>query len=180
MKMLMRGGASLVVLGLCLVLMGSAEEKAKAPAPRSDEDFVMKAASAGMFEVQSSKLALERAKNDKVKKLAQHMIDDHTKANKELMGLAQELRLTPESKMSAKHQKVYDKLESTREGFDQAYVKAQLEGHEEAVALFSAESRNGTNPMLKKWAGQTLPTLQMHLQMVQDCASGLKEKGKEK
>jgi len=178
MKTLVNCGACLAALVLVLgvVALGVAEEKPKPVAPKSDQDFAMMATSAGMFEVESSKLALERAKNDKVKKFAQHMVDDHTKANKELMGLAQALKLTPEQKMSAKHQKEMDKLRDAKEDFDQAYMKAQVKGHEEAVSLFTAEGQGGTNPMLKAWATQTLPTLQMHLRMARETASGLKEK----
>jgi len=165
-----------LALVLGLVSLATAEEKDRPAGPKSDQDFTMKAASAGMFEVESSRLALERSKNDQVKKFAQHMIDDHSKANKELMGLAQMLKLTPEQKMAAKHQKEMDKLKDTRENFDQAYMQAQVKGHEEAVALFTGESRGGTNPMLKAWAAQTLPTLQMHLQMARETAGSLKEK----
>jgi putative membrane protein len=54
----------------------------------SDRRFVNDAAESGMAEVIIGQLAVERASNDEVKRFAQRMIDDHTKANQELMQLA--------------------------------------------------------------------------------------------
>lgn len=54
----------------------------------ADRRFVNEAAEGGMAEVMHGRLAVERASNDEVKNFAQQMIDDHTKANQELMQLA--------------------------------------------------------------------------------------------
>ena len=43
----------------------------------------------------------------------------------------------------------------------------QLQGHQQAVALFQNYAQNGSDPELKTIAQQTLPTLQQHLQMAQ-------------
>jgi predicted outer membrane protein len=54
-----------------------------------DKHFVMKAAESGMEEVEMGQLALRQASSEEVKQFAQRMIDDHSKANSELMQLAQ-------------------------------------------------------------------------------------------
>ena len=54
----------------------------------ADRRFVTEAAGAGMAEVAHGQLAVQRASNQEVKNFAQRMIDDHTKANQELMQLA--------------------------------------------------------------------------------------------
>src|SRR5690349_10548755 len=51
---------------------------------QSVDDFVTKASVANEFEIESSKLALEKSQNKKVRDFAQHMIDDHSKAGEEL------------------------------------------------------------------------------------------------
>jgi predicted outer membrane protein len=53
-----------------------------------DRKFITDAAHGGMAEVALGRLALERASSDEVKQFAQRMIDDHTRANEELMKLA--------------------------------------------------------------------------------------------
>jgi len=50
-----------------------------------DRNFVMKAAESGMEEVEMGQLALRQANSDEVKQFAQRMVDDHSKANSELM-----------------------------------------------------------------------------------------------
>src|SRR5262249_10116154 len=50
----------------------------------TDADFVYMATGGGAFEVRSSALALEKGSSDDVKKFAQRMVDDHTKATREL------------------------------------------------------------------------------------------------
>src|SRR5262245_50632425 len=52
-----------------------------AAAPPSAGTFVEKAAIAGMFEVESSRIAIDRVNDPKLKEFAQMMVDDHTKAN---------------------------------------------------------------------------------------------------
>jgi len=50
-----------------------------------DVHFIMGAQSGGNFEVESSRLALQRSQDANVKKIAQKMIDDHQKCNQQLM-----------------------------------------------------------------------------------------------
>jgi putative membrane protein len=53
-----------------------------------DKKFVMEAAHGGMMEVELGKLATQKAMSDDVKQFGQRMVDDHSKANDELMQLA--------------------------------------------------------------------------------------------
>src|SRR5690606_19029336 len=55
-----------------------------------DNAFIVKAANSGVFEIESSKIAVERSKNADVKAFAQQMIADHTKADQELKAIAQD------------------------------------------------------------------------------------------
>ena len=43
--------------------------------------------------------------------------------------------------------------------------------HQSALALFQQEAARGTDPYLKRFAADALPTLQQHLQMA-DAAEG--------
>jgi putative membrane protein len=53
-----------------------------------DKKFIMEAAHGGMMEVELGKIAAQKATSDEVKQFAQRMVDDHSKANDELMQLA--------------------------------------------------------------------------------------------
>jgi putative membrane protein len=54
--------------------------------------------------------------------------------------------------------------------FEAAYVKAQFAAHQDALALFTSESTAGKDAQLREFATTTLPTLEHHLQMVQQLA----------
>jgi len=64
--------------------------------------------------------------------------------------------------------------------FDKGYIRSQVRDHEKAVALFEGASKSAKDPQLKQWAGQTLPTLRMHLKMAQGLAERHKVGGAER
>lgn len=130
-----------------------------APAP---QEFVTKAASGGMFEVESSKLALQHSQSKAVKDFAQMMIDDHTKANDELKTLAGAQGLTVPAKMMggpADHMKAVEDAKGN--AFDPTYIQHQKVAHAETIQLFEAEAA-GKDAELAAFARKTLPVLKMH------------------
>ena len=137
-----------------------------------DLKFIRAAAQAGMDEVALGRVAAEKGTSDEVKKFGQHMVDDHSKANEELMTLASNKGVdlsADKPKMEKKSQKAVDKL-SKKEGaeFDKDYVDGMVKDHEKAVDEFQKASETVKDEDLKKWAAQTLPTLQAHLNMIKD------------
>lgn len=127
------------------------------------QTFVTKAANGGKLEVESSRLAVDRAKAENIKRFANKMIDDHSKANKELEAVAQKIGAKVPDKMDKAHQAKVDKLKQAKGAqFDQAYVQVQTEAHRDAVSLFSSYAKSGDNPDLQAFAAQTLPTLAAH------------------
>jgi putative membrane protein len=68
-----------------------------------DREFAMKAAEGGQAEVAHAQMALQKSASDDVKRYAQRMIDDHTKANQELMTIASGKGLTLPGNMQSMH-----------------------------------------------------------------------------
>jgi putative membrane protein len=133
--------------------------------PFDDAEFVKMAASDGMHEVELGKLAQTKARNEAVKKLAETLVNDHTKANEELKKVAKEAGLTVPDKMLDKHQKDVEMFREYKgANFDADFVKHQVKDHEEAVALFTRASKEAKNDKVKAFAAKTLPTLQQHLE----------------
>jgi len=146
----------------------------------NDQEFVMKAAASGLAEVNLSTEALTRASNASVRKFAQKMVDDHMKANKELIDLANKKGWKVAAKMDAKHEKLSAKLlKLSGNEFDRAFMSAQVKDHVEAVSLFERASKGAKDEELRAWAKKTLPHLREHLKMARDVAgsvTGDKEK----
>lgn len=145
----------------------------------STEDFVKNAAMAGMFEIQSSQLALNQSQNSDVKSFSQQMISDHTKISDDLKSVLSQSsapNMVLPAQLDDKHQGMLDHLQKVAgTGFDHDYAKDQIAGHEEAVSLFKDYAKSGDDPKLKDFAGQTLPTLQMHLEHAKALQSTLNQ-----
>src|SRR6476661_3719494 len=132
-----------------------------------DKNFVLQAAQTGMLEVQLGKLAVERGSSARVKEYGQEMVNEHTQANQELMQLAMQKGVELPTEMSSQNKALTDRLSGlSGTSFDKAYKQAMIESHNQAIALFQAQSQQGQDPELKGWATKLLPNLQAHLQMV--------------
>lgn len=137
-------------------------------AATGDSAFAMKAAHANMAEVELGKLALQKAMRDEVKKFAQQMMDDHSKALDELKMVAASKNITLPTEIDAEHKKLSEKLSaSSGAAFDRAYMQAMVDGHRKVAADFRKESKSGSDAELKSWAGKTLPTVEAHLKQAE-------------
>ena len=130
------------------------------------QQFINNVAISDMFEIQSSKLAAEKADAES-KAFAQQMIKDHSKTSGELKSIAQKIKATVPTGMDEEHKKKLQELTSLAQGdqFDAAYDKMQVSAHTEAVQLFTQYGKRSDNQELKAWAAKTLPDLQHHLEM---------------
>lgn len=138
-------------------------------APKT-EDFVQEAATSDMFEIASSKLAVERG-DDATKAFAQQMIADHQKTTDELKGLVTggKVKVPLPTAMTSSQQSMLDKLNGLNGAdFNKQYHSDQESAHEDAVDLFKRYGDEGDNADLKAWAGSTRPALEHHLQMAKD------------
>jgi putative membrane protein len=134
----------------------------------SDSKFVMNAAMGGMEEVELGRLAAQKGASDEVRQFGQRMVDDHSKANEQLMQIASGKGMTPPTTLDAKHQAAMQKLSAlSGEKFDKEYVKMMVSDHKKDVGEFQKEASGGKDADVKAFASSTLPTLQEHLQMIQ-------------
>jgi len=139
-------------------------------APKT-EDFVTEAAASDMFEIESSKLAVERSQDPATKTFAQQMITDHTKTSEELKALVSggKVKAMLPTAMSSAQQSMLDDLKKLNgDDFTKQYHSDQEDAHEDAVDLFKRYGDEGDNADLKAWAAKTRPALEHHLMMAKD------------
>ena len=133
-----------------------------------DRNFVMEAAMGGMMEVELGRIAAQQGMSDAVKQFGQRMVDDHSKANEELMTIASSKGITLPTTLGEKHRAHVTKLSGmTGADFDREYVKLMVSDHRKDVNEFEKQSTRGTDADLKAFATKTLPTLQEHLRMAE-------------
>jgi putative membrane protein len=132
-----------------------------------DSEFMTKAASGGMLEVELGKVVAQRATTPAAKEFAQQMVTDHTKANDELKALAAKKNFKLPASLGEDQKKVYDEV-LTEKGakLDQKYVSEMVDDHEEDVKEFQEANTKSSDPAVKAFAAKTLPVLQMHLTMI--------------
>jgi putative membrane protein len=128
-------------------------------------NFVTLAAASDMFEVQSSKIALQRSTDAAVKRFAQMMIDAHTKTTATLKGLiADQSNLSPPTALPSDLQAKLDKLGSVSPAdFDKTYLDDQVDGHQSTLNVMQRYAKDGDQEPLKQFAASTAPTVQQHL-----------------
>lgn len=153
-------------------------------ASASSRDFIKKASIINLFEVESSKLALDKTQNRDVRKFAEQMIEDHSKAQDKLREAAQASggEGSISGVLDKKHKRMMDKLKkATADKFDKEYVNAHTKGHEEAISLFKNYGEKGKDASLKDFANTTLTTLENHYESVKqiDLSSGSSDSGEE-
>jgi putative membrane protein len=152
-----------------------AKPGAKSTLSKQDEQFIQTAGQAGMTEVKLGELASQKASSAQVKEFGAMMVKDHGKANQELQELAGKKGVTLPSELDAKYRGKVDKLSKlSGEAFDKEYASDMVSDHKKAVSDFEKASKSAADPDLKAWAGQTLPTLQGHLQHAQELKKGAK------
>lgn len=136
----------------------------------STADFVTQASASDLYEIESSKLALQKG-DATTKNFAQQMITDHQKTSEELKGLVSsgKVEATPAAALPDDVKEKVDDL-AALEGaqFVEQYIDDQIEVHEDAVDLFKRYAEGGDNADLKAWAAKTLPALEHHHQMVKE------------
>lgn len=137
----------------------------------SANDFAEEASAKGIAEIETSKLALEKGSHAEVKKFAQTMIDDHTRANDELKALAKQknLEVSNDAELMSKAKAMILQVRDG-ENFDKAYANNQVVAHEQAIELYQKAAASD-DAEFSAWAKKTLPKLEHHLQMAKELQS---------
>jgi putative membrane protein len=131
----------------------------------ADRQFMTKAAQAGMAEVRLGQLAAQRGVSTSVKQYGQHMVDEHTTANNQLMQLATQKGVTLPSDIDAEHKAFRARIgQIPGKRFDTTYINQMVQDHNKVIALFLRESQQGQDPDVRAFATKMLPTLREHLQ----------------
>ena len=136
------------------------------PAAAGDAVFVNEARSAGLMEVRMGRLAEQQGQAMDVRAFGQHMVTDHTQLNQQLDTIALKEGLkTPVTSDPKDNEALADLAKQHGAAFDHAYIQGQVADHRAALTLFQQEATHGSDPALKKFAADALPTLRQHLRM---------------
>jgi len=140
-----------------------------------DREFLSKATSSGLAEVQASRQIAEKTQNAEVKNFAEHMVKEHSAVNDELMKLAQSKRLDLPAAPSTQDKQSVSKLGATTgPEAEKAYIEEfGVKGRKDAIDLLEKRAQEGSDPDLKRFAESKLPALKEHLEHAQEVAQNV-------
>jgi putative membrane protein len=170
---------SIVAAALMCAIGGQSMAQGGATSAQSSafaKEFVEKAGTSGLAEVEMGELGVQKAKNGQVKAFAKQMVVDHTKANQELLTTIKGKGVQVPSSRTDMHKATVEKFQKQDAGktFDRDYMEQMVEDHKAAVELFeTAADDEKLDPDLRSYAKRTLPTLRDHLNQAQTIASKL-------
>jgi putative membrane protein len=138
----------------------------------STQDYVNKAITGDLFEVEASKLAQEKAQGAPVKEFAKQMIDDHSEATEKIKGAlpkSEGIKFPPG--LDSKHQEMLKQLQAAKGvEFDKLYLDMQIAAHEDGWKLHKAYGDSGDVPALKAAANELAKVVEAHLTRVREIA----------
>lgn len=171
--------------GVALGQSGPATEQANEARALSDPEIAHIAVTANAIDVELAKLAESRAKDPKVLRFAQTMIDDHTAVNGRAAALAKKLGVTPQD--NAVSRQLWEGAGAARaeleplsgSKFDRAYIAREVAYHEAVLdALDETLIPGATNAELRALLEEVRPAIAAHLKVAGSIASELDVSGK--
>lgn len=137
-----------------------------------DREFVNKAATGNLAEVELGRVAAQRAARPSVRSFGERMVTDHGRSNADLASLARSKGIEAPTALEPSQQAVRDRLSALNgNDFDRAYMSEMVRDHTEDIALFERAAETSTDPELKAWAAQSLPMLREHLALARQVNS---------
>jgi len=145
---------------------------AQQPDQASDKLFVLMAACGNQWETEFARVVEQRAQDQQVKQLAQHIVQDHQQAQQQLQQIAQSMQMQlPSSLPSEKQAKLAVFQQMPADQLEKCFIIDNKADHAKDVTSYADHQQTVQNAELKQYTTQTLPKLQQHTQMVLQCAS---------
>ena len=149
------------LLALCLLAPLGAHAAALSP---GDAAFVAKVSQGGMFEVESSKLAMQKAEAQNVKDVATYEVHDHQLVGDKLRAIAANKGITLGTELKPPFTQKMARLQSlSGAAFDNAYIAEMDSVHAADGAAFAKEAMLDQDPDLKAFAAETSLIVKRHI-----------------
>jgi putative membrane protein len=142
-----------------------------------DYQFVAEANLGAPYQVDSGRLGEKYTGNPAVRDYAHLMVVTHIPVVEALNAILQRKRITPppDTLLHGAYNSIIAMLKAEHGvAFDRDYAVSQVDYQKGNTALFQNEIQNGTDPDLKKFARQTLPKIENHLQLALKLAENAK------
>jgi len=131
--------------------------------PAGEVEFIRLATQAGTFEIEASRLALEKDASGAVRAFATITIEGREETNRDLEAIAKRREILVTEDLDAEDQERLDELRRLDgTAFDREYHRCQVTVQDETIALYERASRDVQDPGIRRFALRTLPDLRKH------------------
>jgi putative membrane protein len=142
--------------------------------PTDANGFATALAASDLFEIQSGKLAENRAVSAEVKAFGRQLVADHSQSSSQLKAAAAQATpaVTVMPAMDAEKQGMLDQLEAAKGAdFDRLFIDQQTRAHQQALNLLQNYAGGGDQQPLRDFATKAGKVVEMHL----DRLNGMKK-----
>ena len=133
-----------------------------------DANIIKETAADGQAEVRMGEIGVRKAHAAPVRALAEKIVSDHMKMDKDLIALAHKKNVDTTAAEESKSASKDDKLEMLNgQDFDSGFLKDLESAHKKAVEKFESSIKKSADPQLKAYLENELPTIQEHLNKIE-------------
>ena len=139
--------------------------------PDDDRTFLLRAAQAGLAEIELGKLAQRKGGSAGIKRLGARMAADYRKFHEALGALAKRKAVALPSALDRESAARAEAMQGISGApFDREYASYVVQDHREAVAEFESAAKQAKDRDLRALARKRLPALKRHLEMARSAA----------
>jgi putative membrane protein len=139
-------------------------------ADKASSTFLVKAIEGNFAEVQMGELAQKNGQSAGVKSFGEMLQSDHSAANEKALDVAKELGVNAPQASNTAQKQAYDRMaKMSGAAFDKAFAQHMVADHKKDIAEYRTEAKR--SDVAGKYATDTLPTLEKHLETAQSLQS---------
>jgi putative membrane protein len=160
---------------------GSAMAQTPPPPPPAEAKmrampYVMAAGMSDQFEIQSSRIAMQKSPNAATRRYAAMLVQHHNRTTAATMRAATRARLAPPAPMldPAAAPSIAELNAASRADFDRIYFGQQVPAHQAALDLHRGYAANGDAAPLRVTARTAVPVVRKHLTDAQRMMRGMR------
>ena len=158
--------------------MGAAPSVVTSTTPLTavERDFVTRVAAKEVYEIEVSKLAVEKASTPMVRDFAQTLVTNHMRMSRELVSIMSAHGVAPPKGLPADRATKLHRLASLprSDAFDNGYVRVVgIEDHRAAIQMYEKAQKNVRDRDLRAYIDRSLTILKMHLTLAQQTAAAM-------
>jgi putative membrane protein len=150
------------------------KEKFTSKEAEKDAQIVTDAVAESLAQLRLADIALQKSRDEEVKRIAEEIKDNHSKLLAELTSYAAEKVITVPLTESNEGRKAIQKIEDNPDQFNKNWCEEVRSMHRESIATLEKGQKSVSDPKLKTWIDTALPKIRRNLDQISACHNRLK------